>query len=40
MRVLYKYAIAALIESPNFVYVPQVGQEDTASGLLRYTDTT
>ena len=33
-----QYALAALIESPNFIYVPQIGQEDPASGLRRYTD--
>lgn len=34
----FQYALAALIESPNFIYVPQIGEDDAASGLRRYTD--
>lgn len=33
-----QYALAALIESPNFIYVPFIGEEDEASGLRRLTD--
>ncbi|MCA9707127.1 MAG: DUF1592 domain-containing protein [Myxococcales bacterium] len=33
-----QYAVAALIESPHFVYVPQVGEDDPDSGLRRFTD--
>ncbi len=34
----FEYAIAALIESPYFLYVPQIGQEDPDSGFRIYTD--
>jgi hypothetical protein len=32
-----RYALAALIESPNFIYVPSIGEPDPNSGFWRYT---
>ncbi|MCA9651779.1 MAG: DUF1592 domain-containing protein [Myxococcales bacterium] len=33
-----QYALAALVESPNFIYLPFVGQDDPDSGLRRLSD--
>jgi hypothetical protein len=33
-----QYALAALLQSLNFVYVVQVGEPDSGSAFLRYTD--
>ena len=32
-----QYALAAMLQSPNFLYVPQIGEEDPDTGLRRYT---
>jgi hypothetical protein len=32
-----QYAIAGLVESPNFVYVVQLGEPDANTGMLRFT---
>lgn len=34
----FKYAIAALIESPHFIYVPMIGEPTDEPGVRRYTD--
>ena len=33
----FQYAIAALIESPNFIYVPMIGEPTEQEGVRRYT---
>ncbi|MCA9582171.1 MAG: DUF1588 domain-containing protein [Myxococcales bacterium] len=32
-----EYALAVLLQSPNFLYVPYVGEQDPATGVRRYT---
>jgi hypothetical protein len=32
-----QYALAGLVESPNFIYIVQVGEDDPASDLTRFT---